>query len=153
MKASFVRFDAATARRFSLRWIVRPIAFVLPLALVAGWSDILPGWKMSALLAFCMFWADSIDLFGKPRGVVPAPAVPGGRNRPARPWRRWDFEDYEAVFVGLARVIGRAISFIWPVALVAWWTDTPMGWKLVALIAFCVVWDKCTDRIGAQQAG
>jgi hypothetical protein len=144
-----MRYDAATAKSVGLRWIVRPVAFVVPLAGVAGWSEILPGWKMAALLAFCMFWADAVGLLAKTRGDEPAPAVPRHR-RFARPWPRWDFEDYEAVVVSFARFAGRAISFIWPVVLMAWWTGAPLGWRLAVLVAFCVVWDKLTDRIGAQ---
>jgi hypothetical protein len=145
-----VKFDAAELKWLCLRWIVRPIAFVAPLALVAGWSGILPSWKISALLAFCMFWADTVGLFGKPRPAVTAPATPAGRRRPPRPWRRWDFEDYEVIFAAVFGFISRAFWFVLPVVLVAWWADAPMGWKLVALILFTVIWERVTDRIGAQ---
>jgi hypothetical protein len=131
---------------FFLRWILRPVVFVVPLALVAQWCDIPPGWKTAVLLMFCLIRADSVHLFR----AASLQVAKSSRGRAASAWRHWDFEQYEAAMAIALSFIGRAIAFALPTLLVASWCDVRMGWKLLALIAFCVVWNECTDRIGKR---
>jgi hypothetical protein len=144
-----VRVSPATIG-FGLRWIVRPIVFVLPLAPVAWWCDIQPTWKTAALTFFCIFWADAAHLFGSPANLAAKPAVAGRRGPTAYRWLHWDFEDVEAAMRRSVDFTLRAVVFAVPSLLVAWWADTPLGWKLIAWIAFCALWDHWTDRIGKQ---
>jgi hypothetical protein len=136
----------APAIGFGLRWIVRPIVFVVPLVVVAQWCGIQPTWKTAALTFFCIFWASAAHLFGSPADAS-KPAV-AGRRPTARWWLHWDFEDFEAALRRSVDFTLRVVVFVVPALLVACWTGTPFGWKLLAWIAFCVVWDHQTDRIG-----
>jgi hypothetical protein len=147
-----VALKAGIVRSFCLSWIVRPIAFALPVALAAWLCDIPPGWNMAALILFCVVWAECVGLFGTRTAVNATPTPAGSRGRTARRSFRWDFEDVEAIMLGSYGLIGRTIMFGLPVLVVAHWCGTQMGWKLAAWIVFCVVWDNATDRIGARQA-
>jgi len=147
--ATIVRVSAATVG-FGLRWIARPIVFVLPLALVAQWCDIELTWKTAGLTFFCIFWASAVDLFGSPADAASKPAVAGRRGRTASRWLHWDFEDIEPAMLRSLDFTLRAVVFTVPTLVVAWWADTPLGWKLMAWIVFCAVWDHQTDRIGKQ---
>lgn len=133
---------------FGLRWIVRPIVFVVPLVIVGEWCGIQPTWKTAVLTFFCIFWADAAHLFGSPADVAAKPAVAGRRGRTACRWLHWDFEDVEAAMLGSVEFTLRAVVFAVPALVVAWWADTPLGWKLIAWIAFCAILDHWTDRIG-----
>jgi hypothetical protein len=150
-EAAVVSVNAATIG-FGLRWIVRPLVFVLPLIVVAQWCDIEPTWKIAALTFFCIFWADAAHLFGSPADVASKRTVAGRRGRTARRWLHWDFEDFEAAMRRSVDFTLRAVVFAVPVLIVAWWADTSLGWKLTGWIAFCAVWDHWTDRIGKQDA-
>ena len=86
----------------------------------------------------------------KPADAAAKPAVAGRRGRTASRWLHWDFEDIEPAMLRSLDFTLRAVVFTVPTLLVAWWADTPLGWKLMAWIAFCAVWDHWTDRIGKQ---
>ena len=129
---------------FFLRWMVRPVAFLVPLAFVATWCGIAPGWSSAALMLFCMVWANAVRLFE----VAPLPAVPASRRRTGCAVRHWDFTQYEAAMAIALTFLGRAVAFIIPVLVVARLCGASMGWNLLASIAFCVAWEACTDRIG-----
>jgi hypothetical protein len=147
---TFVGFEAAAIRSFCLRWIVRPLAFALPFPLVAWWCDVPPGWNMAALTFFCIFWADAVHLFGKLNDVAPARAAPDRRRQAARRWYDWDFDTVEAAMAVSLRVTGRAITFALPTLFVAHWCGMPMGWKLTAWLAFCVIWNHVVDRMAER---
>ena len=57
--------EPASAKFFCLRWIVRPLAFGLPVPVVAAWCDIQLSWNICAWTLFCLFWSDCIDGIGK----------------------------------------------------------------------------------------
>jgi hypothetical protein len=146
----FVKFDAVAVRSFCLRWIVRPLVFALPFPLVAWWCDVSPGWNMAALTFFCIFWADTTHLFGRQQDAAAEPIARDRRGPTARRWYDWDFTAFEAAMAASLRVTGRTIAFALPALIVAHWCGMPMGWKLVAWLVFCVVWDHVIDRIGSR---
>jgi hypothetical protein len=148
-EAAIVRANAATIG-VGLRWIVRPIVFVVPLVVLGEWCGIQPTWKTAVLTFFCIFWADPTHLFGSPAKIAAKPAMAGRRGRTARRWLHWDFDDVEAAMLRSVDFTLRAVVFTVPTLVVAWWADTPLGWKLMAWIVFCAVWDHQTDRIGKQ---
>ncbi len=145
-----MKFEAVVVRSFCLRWIVRPLAFALPFPLVAWWCDVPPGWNMVALTLFCIVWADSVHLFGRQDDVAALPAAPRRRSRTARRWYDWDFAEVEAAMVASLRITGRTITFALPTLIVAHWCGMPMGWKLVAWVAFCVIWNHVVDRVAER---
>ena len=57
--------EPASAKFFCLRWLVRPIAFALPIPVVAAWCDIQLSWKLVAWTILCMAWYDGVDGIGK----------------------------------------------------------------------------------------
>jgi hypothetical protein len=57
--------EPASAKVFYLRWIVRPIAFGLPLSVVAAWCGIQLSWGLVAWTMFCVVWSDCVDGIGK----------------------------------------------------------------------------------------
>ena len=57
--------EPASVRFFCLRWIVRPLAFALPIPVVAAWCDIQFSWNVFAWTLFCVIWFDCVDGIGK----------------------------------------------------------------------------------------
>ena len=57
--------EPASARFFCLRWIMRPIAFALPIPIVAAWCGIQPSWSLAAWTMFCVAWYNGVDGIGK----------------------------------------------------------------------------------------
>jgi hypothetical protein len=146
----FVRFEADAAKAFCLRWIGRPLAFALPLPLVAWWCDVPPDWNMAALAFFCIVWSDSVHLFGRQDDAAESRAASGRRAGTARRWYDWDFDEVEAATAASLRFTGRAIVFTVPALFVARWCGMQMGWKLLAWLAFCVIWNHVVDRVAGR---
>jgi hypothetical protein len=42
---------------------IRLIIFTIPVAFVARWCDVPPGWKLAAFMTFCVIWNDCV--FGR----------------------------------------------------------------------------------------
>jgi hypothetical protein len=69
--------ELSIARSLYYGFIVRPIMFAVPVAIVQQWCDLHFSWKLWMFVMFCLIWSDSVDRIGKEDQSLSTPTARG----------------------------------------------------------------------------